>query len=161
MALLDKLNNLAAAATTKANSAIETGKLNLKIATEEKKITEFTLNIGDLMVDKLDAGETFDDEIMALYASIQATREVIAGAKAEIDANRPVEDAPLCPACGAELADAAKFCANCGAKVEGPALEVVEGEVVPSTCAQGGAELELGAKFCNQCGAKVDAPVAE
>ena len=161
MALLDKLNNLAATATTRANSAIETGKLNLKIATEEKKITEFTLNIGDLMVDKLDAGETFDDEIMALYASIQAAREVIAGAKADINANRPVEDAPLCPACGAELADHAKFCANCGAKVEEPALEVVEGEVVPSTCAHCGAELERGAKFCNQCGAKVESPAAE
>lgn len=35
MALLDRLNDLAAAATTKANSAIETGKLNLKISTEE------------------------------------------------------------------------------------------------------------------------------
>lgn len=160
MALLDKLNDLAAAATTKANNAIETGKLNLKISTEEKKIAAFTLSIGDLMVDKLDAGETFDDEIMALYASIQAAREVIAGTKAEIGASRPAP-APVCASCGAELADAAKFCAHCGAKVDGPALEVVEGEVVPSTCAHCGAELERGAKFCNQCGAKTDAPAAE
>ena len=157
MALLDRLNDLAAAATTKANSAIETGKLNQKISTEERKITEFTLNIGDLMVDKLDAGETFDDEIMALYASIQAAREVIAAARDEINANRPAaEEVPSCPVCGAELAEHAKFCANCGAKVEEPSPQVVEAEVVPSTCANCGAELEPEAKFCTQCGAKVE-----
>ena len=91
MALRDKLNSLAAEAASKANSlaaeaaskantAIENGKLSLKINTEEKKIDEFTLNIGELILDKLDGGETFDDEIMALYSSIQASREVIARA---------------------------------------------------------------------------------
>ena len=48
MALLDKLNVLAAAATDKANSAIETGKLTYKVSAEEKKIADFTLAIGDL-----------------------------------------------------------------------------------------------------------------
>ena len=78
MALRDKLNSLAAEAASKANTAIENGKLSLKINNEEKKIDEFTLNIGELVLDKLDGGETFDDEIMALYSSIQAAREVIA-----------------------------------------------------------------------------------
>ena len=109
------------------------------------------------MVDKLDAGETFDDEIMALYASIQATREVIAAARDEINANRPAaEEVPSCPVCGAELAEHAKFCANCGAKVEEPSPQVVEAEVVPSVCPQCGAELEPKARFCIQCGAKVE-----
>ena len=52
MALLDKLNTLAATATSKANNAIENGKLNLKINSEERKIAEFTLNIGELLVRK-------------------------------------------------------------------------------------------------------------
>ena len=72
MALRDKLNSLAAEAASKANTAIENGKLSLKINNEEKKIDEFTLNIGELVLDKLDGGETFDDAIMALYSSIQA-----------------------------------------------------------------------------------------
>ena len=63
MALRDKLNSLAAEAASKANTAIENGKLSLKINNEEKKIDEFTLNIGELVLDKLDGGETFDDEI--------------------------------------------------------------------------------------------------
>lgn len=158
MALLDKLNDLAAVATTKANSAIETGKLNLKIAAEEKKISEFTLNIGDLMVDKLDTGETFDDEIMALYASIQACREVMAAAREELNSNRPAANGRTCANCGAELAETARFCPTCGTKVEEPAPEVIEAEVVPSVCPQCGAELEPDAKFCTQCGGKTDLP---
>ncbi|MFR4758323.1 MAG: hypothetical protein ACLT9P_09765 [Evtepia gabavorous] len=42
MALRDKLNSLAAEAASKANTAIENGKLSLKINNEEKKIDEFT-----------------------------------------------------------------------------------------------------------------------
>ena len=91
MALRDKLNSLAAEAASKANTAIENGKLSLKINNEEKKIDEFTLNIGELVLDKLDGGETFDDEIMALYSSIQAAREVIARARADIEASRQGE----------------------------------------------------------------------
>ena len=96
MALRDKLNSLAAEAASKANTAIENGKLSLKINNEEKKIDEFTLNIGELVLDKLDGGETFDDEIMALYSSIQAAREVIARARADIEASRQGEEAEGC-----------------------------------------------------------------
>lgn len=41
-----KANSLAKDAASKANTAIENGKLSLKINNEEKKIDEFTLNIG-------------------------------------------------------------------------------------------------------------------
>lgn len=158
MALLDKLNILAAVATDKANSAIESGKLTYKVSAEEKKIADFTMAIGDLLVDKLDNGETFDDEIMALYASIQASRDVIAAAVAELAAKRP--PVPACASCGADLAENAKFCSCCGAKVEEPEIEVVDAEVVPP-CSNCGADLEPGAAFCNQCGTKVEAAPAE
>lgn len=158
MALFDKLNILAAAATDKANSAIETGKLTYKVSAEEKKIADFTLAIGDLLVDKLDNGETFDDEIMALYASILASRDVIAAAMGELAAKKP--PVPTCPSCGAALAENAKFCSGCGAKVEEPEIEVVEADVVPP-CSNCGAELEPGAAFCNQCGTKVEVPAEE
>ena len=124
MALRDKLNSLAAEAASKANTAIENGKLSLKINNEEKKIDEFTLNIGELVLDKLDGGETFDDEIMALYSSIQAAREVIARARADIEASRQGEEAeedalsPTCSSCGAALSQEDNFCAHCGVKVE-------------------------------------------
>ena len=69
MALKDKLTSIATTVGGRANNAIENGKLNLKINGEERKIAEYTLHIGELLVEKLDAGETFDDEIAALYAS--------------------------------------------------------------------------------------------
>lgn len=124
MALRDKLNSLAAEAASKANTAIENGKLSLKINNEEKKIDEFTLNIGELVLDKLDGGETFDDEIMALYSSIQAAREVIARARADIEASRQGEEAeedalslPV-PAVVRHCPRRTNFCAHCGVKVE-------------------------------------------
>ena len=128
-----KANSLAKDAASKANTAIENGKLSLKINNEEKKIDEFTLNIGELILDQLDGGETFDDEIMALSSSIQAARDVITAARADIEANRQsagpaedVDDGPtVCESCGMPLTENANYCANCGAKVE-PFVEVEE-----------------------------------
>ncbi|HEY0005301.1 MAG TPA: SPFH domain-containing protein [Pyrinomonadaceae bacterium] len=51
-----------------------------------------------------------------------------------------------CPKCGAANTGAAKFCNECGGKLE------VAPQMVP--CVKCGAELQAGAKFCNQCGAK-------
>ena len=157
MALRDKLNSLAAEAASKANTAIENGKLSLKINNEEKKIDEFTLNIGELVLDKLDGGETFDDEIMALYSSIQAAREVIARARADIEASRQGEEAeedalsPTCSSCGAALSQDDNFCAHCGVKVE---------KAPAAVCPACGAVLSAEAVFCSQCGSKLAALAA-
>ena len=134
MALKDKLSNLGSFASSvggRANNAIENGKLGLKISGEEKKITEYTLQIGELILEKLDAGEAFDDEIAALYTSIQASRDVIAAARADIEVNKQESAAmkqaaaapeapeePVCPACGTSVAADANFCPQCGAKIE-------------------------------------------
>lgn len=131
MALREKFNSLAAEAASKAsslaseaankaNTAIENGRLGLKISSEEKKIDTYTTTLGQLLLDKLDAGETFDDEVMALYSSIQAARQVIAAARAEIEANRQreqAEDGPHCPSCGQTVAGEDKFCSQCGVRL--------------------------------------------
>ena len=122
-----KANSLAKDAASKANTAIENGKLSLKINNEEKKIDEFTLNIGELILDQLDGGETFDDEIMALYSSIQAARaDIEANRQSAGPADEDVDDGPaVCESCGMPLTEDANYCANCGAKVE-PFVEVEE-----------------------------------
>jgi len=51
-----------------------------------------------------------------------------------------------CTNCGADLADSAKFCPECGTKV-----------VREVFCAQCGTKLSAGAKFCPECGTKVGA----
>src|SRR6266516_5125685 len=53
-----------------------------------------------------------------------------------------------CPKCGAANLANAKFCNECGAKME------VAGQTVP--CAKCGAQLAVGSKFCNECGTKVE-----
>jgi predicted amidophosphoribosyltransferase len=49
-----------------------------------------------------------------------------------------------CPKCEAPLAANAKFCPNCGAKLN-----------EDNKCAHCGAKLTPGAKFCPECGEKV------
>lgn len=50
-----------------------------------------------------------------------------------------------CPECEAPLATHAKFCPECGAKIQHS-----------SHCAECGASLLAGAKFCAECGTKVN-----
>ena len=53
-----------------------------------------------------------------------------------------------CAKCGAANLANAKFCNDCGAKMESAAQTV--------TCAKCGAEVPAGSKFCNECGTKVE-----
>jgi ribosomal protein L40E len=53
-----------------------------------------------------------------------------------------------CPKCGAANLTGAKFCNECGAKME------IAGQTVP--CAKCGAQLPAGSKFCSECGTKVE-----
>lgn len=48
-----------------------------------------------------------------------------------------------CPVCGQECASGAKFCSNCGTKLEQKIF-----------CSNCGAQLDPGAKFCSNCGTK-------
>ena len=48
-----------------------------------------------------------------------------------------------CPSCGKQNSPAAKFCADCGGKME----------LAKVPCVKCGAELREGAKFCSECGA--------
>ena len=53
-----------------------------------------------------------------------------------------------CPKCGAANLASAKFCNECGAKIETAAQTVA--------CTKCGAQLQPGSKFCNECGTKVE-----
>ena len=139
MAFRDTLSKVASTVGGRANNAIESGKLNLKIGSEEQKIADYTRSIGALLVERLDAGEDFGDEVAALYESIKASRDVIAAARADLEANRQEAEAmkqalipeePVCPACGTSVDANANFCPQCGSKIEvdaAPAAEAAEG----------------------------------
>ena len=88
------------------------------------------------------------------------------------EAAPPVKARVKCPQCGKEWAEGAKFCPECGTKIE----QLKENEVLCPHCGQKtprgkfciscgqplanrcpgcGAELSLGAKFCLECGTKL------
>ncbi len=52
-----------------------------------------------------------------------------------------------CSKCGAEILPNAKFCTNCGERVEAPKNRI---------CSKCGEKLAEGVKFCTNCGTKVD-----
>ena len=77
-----------------------------------------------------------------------------------------------CPNCNSEVAETAKFCSECGTKIEILAENEILcpvcgkktakgkfcmecGASLIAKCAKCGAELPTGAKFCLECGEKV------
>lgn len=124
MAFLDKINDFAKTATEKTNNAIETAKLSAKIDSEQRSLNDIIRKIGEYYVAKIDAGEVLDEEVMAIYEGVLASRKTIAELRAEIESLKTpknpeggsAEDSSskFCPYCGKELDVSAKFCLNCG-----------------------------------------------
>lgn len=85
MAFLDKINDFAKVATEKTNNVIETTKLSAKVESEQRTINAIIKKIGEYYVAKIDAGETLDPEVMAMYEGITFGRRNIAEIKAEIE----------------------------------------------------------------------------
>jgi membrane protease subunit (stomatin/prohibitin family) len=67
--------------------------------------------------------------------------------QSRVDANNATAARSACPKCGAQNLANAKFCTECGTKME------TAGQTVP--CSKCGAQLPSGSKFCNECGTKV------
>lgn len=114
MAFFDKINQLANTAGEKASGAIEIGKLNVKVSGEEKKITSSTMQLGECLLQKLDAGEGFDESIMSLYAQITTARETASALRKEIAL---FSGNIICDKCQAENSSENKFCKSCGAPI--------------------------------------------
>lgn len=132
MAFFDKIAAAAKNAKDSANTAIEVGKLNMKIKSENDSIEQFKCQIGDLLWAQFQEGTVTDPQVIALCESIAAANasiealqqqieELKAPAEPEVE-EEPVEEEPQpilerhCAQCGAVVAEEAKFCSNCGAQ---------------------------------------------
>lgn len=183
MALFDKINDFAKTATEKtasfakattekAENAIETGKLNSRIAAEERNISAITLKIGEYFLAKLDSGEILDSDVMNMFESVKVCRNNIANFRKEIEAltspkEVPAEAvAPACPCCEAapteptepEVPAEPASCPCC--EGEQPACEPVvlplTNEERPVCDCEPAPKAEATCKFCPMCGAKVE-----
>ena len=133
MAFFDKITAAAKSAKESANTAIEVGKLNLKIKNENDSIEQFKGQIGDLLWAQYQEGEVTDPRIIALCESIAAANAnieelqqqiaVLKAPAAPVDEEEPVEEEPQpvlerhCTQCGAVVSEESKFCSNCGAQL--------------------------------------------
>lgn len=169
MAFIDKINTLAKNVGEKTGDAIEITKLNAKISSEKSAINELYRQIGERAYKKYQACAYQDDELGGLFSSVDACVSNIAEAEGKINAikaaneartqasqNDPVVQAEpvraVCPGCGMPVAEGAKFCNQCGARLEVPAIEAEKKNI----CSNCGAETESGARFCCCCGAKIE-----
>lgn len=123
MALFDKINDFAKTATEKTNMAIESTKLSAKIDSEQRTLNDIIRKIGEYYVAKIDSGEVLDEEVMAIYEGVVASRKTIEEMRAEKEmlkiqkpSSEPAAEGEqkFCPFCGKQLDVSAKFCLNCG-----------------------------------------------
>ena len=107
MALIDKINDFAKTATEKTNNAIEITKLSAKIDSEQRTLNDIVRKIGAYYVAKIDSGEVLDEEVMAIYEGVLASRNSIAEMRAEVEALKAPKtnsvvsaEQKVCPFCG-------------------------------------------------------------
>ena len=132
MAFFDKITAAAKSAKESASTAIEVGKLNMKIKTEMGSIEQFKCQIGDLLWAQFQEGAVADPQVIALCESIAAANENIEALQQQIEelkapaepeeTEEPAEEpAPVlerhCTQCGAVVPEEAKFCQECGAQL--------------------------------------------
>ncbi len=130
MPFLDKLNFVARTATEKANEAIGTGKITVKIKKEEYNIEEQYKKIGAYYYAKRIAGVPLDPDVDEYCLSIDLSKATIAELQeqmqeiksAQPEAGTGDEQPTYCPRtcgnCGAVVSADALFCGTCGAKLE-------------------------------------------
>jgi membrane protease subunit (stomatin/prohibitin family) len=129
MTFFNKVEAFAKNAADKAGETIEITKINAKIRTEENKILDLKVKIGDYYYAQYKSGQTLDAAVGDYLSAIDESAGAIASFDAEIQAlksGKAPEAAPAqaaqaepgtkCPACGAKLDAQAKFCPECGEK---------------------------------------------
>lgn len=85
MGFFDKIGEAAKNLGDKAGDAVETGKLNSKIKSENAAAGEDFKKIGEIYYNRYAASGVCDAEILELCQSVSAHYEAAAAAQAEID----------------------------------------------------------------------------
>ncbi len=131
MAFFDKINDFAKDISDKTSDAIETTRLNGKIASEKLAANEELLKIGQHYYDLFLSGQA-DEAIIPLCEAAKTHLDAADQFQAEIDrikaeneaakaapAPAPATPAPqaqgcFCTNCGTKLPAGTRFCSNCG-----------------------------------------------
>lgn len=140
-----KLTTTSQTAVQKAKELTEITRLNGRISDAEYQIEELYRALGQEIYQAYrEAPLSVGTE---LIGRINDLNDDIAEYKAQIQA---INQANLCPACGARISKGMLYCSSCGAK-----LPVQESKPV-RRCSGCGEVLEDGVMFCPACGTRAE-----
>ena len=107
-----KITDVGEVALAKGKELAETGKTNLNIKEEERKISEAYEEIGRKYVQnhQAEAAAEFTEAV----SRIRASEDRISKLREELD---DIKKSDTCKNCGAPLSIGAKFCNSCGQEV--------------------------------------------
>lgn len=140
-----KLTATSQTAVQKARELTEIARLNAQVSEAENQINELYRRLGhEIYQAYREAPLSVGTE---LIGRINELHDDIADCKAQIQV---LNQANLCPNCGARINKGMLFCSSCGAKL--PAPESKQARL----CSGCGEVLEDGALFCTACGTKAE-----
>lgn len=116
------------------------------------KRTEILVGLGEEVYKKLRAGEIESEDLRIKAGTLMELDHNIYLAQQAIAILNASEPNPICPACGAQIAEGDKFCGGCGNKIEMP-NQVTSGPL--KQCPACDERIPEIASFCNCCGTKL------
>jgi rubredoxin len=140
----------------KTNESMAVKRLDSQIKATMAEIEGIYKAIGEAAYAAHADGKSFEGA-EELFAGVTALKERIAGYRLEMD---KLNDVRRCTECGAQVQRLAKFCPQCGAKLEAEAEEKgATEEEIPEVeiCPNCGSERKDKARFCETCGHEFDA----
>ncbi len=171
MALFDKLTDIAKQVGDKTGDMLEIGKLNARIVSTNAAISDLKSQLGEHYLNLYLEGISLDSEATEICDMIKENLDKISAIQAEIASLKAEKATPYtpaapagasaaCPACGAKNSADAKFCKDCGCKIEHECqceectCDKAEAPA-PKVCPTCGVENAADMNFCDKCGAKL------
>ena len=100
----------------RSSDLVESTKLKYEMSKLEKEVENNISALGNLVYLQFKGGEDHEEEIKRLLSDTRTQEEEIAKLAEQIEKLKPKP--PVCPKCNTEYPPAAKFCMNCGEKIE-------------------------------------------
>lgn len=130
----------------KGKDLTEIFQIEREIAGQEKEIEKYKILIGEYVLTK--SLYNGDEQLVAYIKEINLRRESVQIKRENI---LKLKNLIKCPLCNYELPKDAKFCKNCGEKIEIHETAMESND----SCRNCGSMIVEGARFCSKCGNKI------
>lgn len=142
--------------SNKAKVTSDNAKLKSQIRTNERSISDLTMQIGTRYLNTRCSGE-LDPEFSDLVTEIRRLQDENASLNSSIASNSAPAGSKQCTNCGQFNAPEAKFCVSCGAEIKTPEPVKEEAPAADKYCPACGGANTASAAFCVHCGKPFEA----